>query len=55
MNQKVGFSLKVVDDNNLSRLFPEVPGMTLRYTRCALQPLIALNFLPSLMCCAGLI
>ena len=36
MNQKVGFSLKVIDDNNISRLFPEVPGMTLKYTRCAL-------------------
>lgn len=36
MNQKVNFSLKVIDDNNLSRLFPEIPGMTLAYTRCAL-------------------
>ena len=36
MNQKVGFSLKVIDDNNISRLFPEVPGMTLKYTRCQL-------------------
>jgi hypothetical protein len=36
MNQNVHFSLKVIDDNNLSRLFPEVPGMTLKYTRCAL-------------------
>ena len=36
MNQKAGFTLKVIDDNNLSRLFPEIPGMTLKYTRCAL-------------------
>jgi len=36
MNQSVHFSLKVIDDNNLSRLFQEVPGMTLKYTRCAL-------------------
>jgi hypothetical protein len=36
MNQKVGFSLKIIDDNNISRLFPEVPGMTLKYTRCQL-------------------
>jgi hypothetical protein len=36
MNQSVRFSLKVIDDNNLSRLFPEIPGMTLKYTRCAL-------------------
>jgi hypothetical protein len=36
MNQSMRFSLKVIDDNNLSRLFPEIPGMTLKYTRCAL-------------------
>ena len=36
MNQNVRFSLKVIDDNNLTRLFPEIPGMTLNYTRCAL-------------------
>jgi hypothetical protein len=36
MNQNMRFSLKVIDDNNLSRLFPEIPGMTLKYTRCAL-------------------
>ncbi len=36
MNQKVGFTLKVIDDNNLDRLFPDIPGMSLKYTRCAL-------------------
>ena len=36
MNQSVRFNLKVIDDNNLSRLFPEIPGMTLKYTRCTL-------------------
>lgn len=36
MNQNVRFSLKVIDDNNLNRLFPDIPGMTLKYTRCAL-------------------
>jgi hypothetical protein len=36
MNQSVHFSLKVIDDNTLSRLFPEIPGMTLKYTRCGL-------------------
>ena len=36
MNQDLHFSLKVIDANNLSRAFPEVPGMTLKYTRCAL-------------------
>jgi hypothetical protein len=35
MNQKLGFSLKIIDDNTISRLFPDVPGMTLKYTRCA--------------------
>ena len=36
MNQNVHFSLKIIDDNNLDRLFPDIPGMTLKYTRCAL-------------------
>jgi hypothetical protein len=36
MNQSVRFGLKVIDDNNLSRLFAEIPGMTLKYTRCSL-------------------
>jgi hypothetical protein len=35
MTQDVRFSLKVIDANNLSRAFAEVPGMTLNYTRCA--------------------
>jgi hypothetical protein len=33
MNQNVRFNLKVIDDNNLDRLFPDIPGMTLKYTR----------------------
>jgi hypothetical protein len=36
MNQNVRFNLKVIDDNTLNRLFPDIPGMTLKYTRCAL-------------------
>lgn len=36
MNQTVRFSLKAIDDNTISRLFPEIPGMTLKYTRCKL-------------------
>jgi hypothetical protein len=36
MNQNVRFNLKVIDDNNLNRLFPDIPGMSLKYTRCAL-------------------
>ncbi len=34
MTQNVKFNLKIVDDNNLIRLFPDVPGMSLKYTRC---------------------
>jgi hypothetical protein len=36
MSQSVHFSLKVIDDNTLSRLFPEIPGMTLKYSRCSI-------------------
>jgi hypothetical protein len=36
MTSSVNFSLKVIDDNNLSRLFPEIPGMTLKYSRCSI-------------------
>jgi hypothetical protein len=35
MTQSVRFSLKIIDDNNLARLFPDIPGMTLKYTRCS--------------------
>jgi hypothetical protein len=35
MTQNVHFNLKVIDDNNLNRLFPDIPGMSLKYTRCA--------------------
>jgi len=30
------FSYKVVDDNTIMRLFPEIKDMTLRYFRCSL-------------------
>ena len=36
MNQEVEFNLKVIDDNNLDRLFPDISGMSLRYARCSL-------------------
>jgi len=36
MSQSVQFSLTVIDDNTLSRLFPEIPGMTLKYSRCSI-------------------
>jgi hypothetical protein len=36
MTSSVRFNLKVIDDNNLSRAFPEIPGMTLKYSRCSI-------------------
>jgi hypothetical protein len=35
MTQSLSFSLKVIDDNSLSRLFSDIPGMTVKYARCA--------------------
>lgn len=35
MTSSVRFSLKVIDDDNLSRAFPEIEGMTIKYTRCS--------------------
>jgi hypothetical protein len=36
MNQSVHFSLKIIDDNNVSRSFAEIPGMSLNYSRCSI-------------------
>jgi hypothetical protein len=36
MNQNVHFSLKIIDDSNVSRSFPEIPGMSLKYSRCSI-------------------
>ena len=36
MNQNVHFSLKIIDDNNVSRSFPEIRGMSLKYWRCSI-------------------
>jgi hypothetical protein len=36
MRQNVRFPLKVLDNDNMIRLFPEIEGMTLRYARCKL-------------------
>ena len=36
MNSNLRFNLKVIDENNLSREFSEIPGMTLEYSRCSL-------------------
>jgi hypothetical protein len=34
MTQDLRFSLTIIDDDNISRAFPEIPGMTLKYARC---------------------
>jgi hypothetical protein len=36
MFSSMQFSLKVVDDNNIVRVFPEMPDMSLPYARCSL-------------------
>ena len=36
MTQDVRFTLTIIDDNNISRSFPEIAGMSLNYTRCKL-------------------
>jgi len=36
MTSSVRFSLKVIDDNNFSRLIPDIPGMEMKYSRCSL-------------------
>lgn len=35
MNSNVQFSLKVIDENKITRLFPDMQQMTLTYSRCA--------------------
>ena len=34
MNQSVKFNLKIIDDNTINRFFPEISGMSLKYSRC---------------------
>lgn len=36
MTQDLRFSLKIIDDNNFARSFPEIAGLSLNYTRCKL-------------------
>ena len=36
MTQDLRFSLTIIDDNNISRSFPEIAGMSLNYARCKL-------------------
>jgi hypothetical protein len=36
MTSNVRFNLKVLDDNNLARSFPEIEGMLIKYARCSM-------------------
>jgi hypothetical protein len=38
MLQNVQFSVKVVDDNRITRIFPGIDGMELDYVRCPTRP-----------------
>src|ERR1700747_2121515 len=35
MTQDVSFILKVIDDNNIARVLPEIENMQVKYTRCS--------------------
>jgi len=35
MTQSVTFLLKIIDDNNIARVMPEIENMEIRYTRCS--------------------
>jgi hypothetical protein len=35
MTQDVSFILKVIDDNNIARVLPEIENMQVQYTRCS--------------------
>jgi hypothetical protein len=34
MTQNMKFSLKILDDNTIRRTIEEIPGMSLKYSRC---------------------
>jgi len=34
MTGNLRFSVRVIDDNNFSRVFPNIEGMEIKYTRC---------------------
>jgi hypothetical protein len=36
MTGSLSFSIKVIDDNNFARLFPNIENMEIKYTRCLL-------------------
>ena len=35
MHQNMNFILKVIDDNNITRLLPNIENMEIKYTRCS--------------------
>jgi hypothetical protein len=37
MTQNMKFNVTIIDDNSLSREFEEVPGMSVKYSRCKLE------------------
>jgi hypothetical protein len=37
MTQNMKFNLKIIDDDNISREFAEIPGMSVKYSRCKSQ------------------
>jgi hypothetical protein len=36
MTSNVRFMVKILDDNNMARMFPEIEGMLVKYSRCSL-------------------
>jgi hypothetical protein len=36
MTSNVQFSAKIIDDNTIARIFPEMPEFTLNYSRCSM-------------------
>jgi hypothetical protein len=36
MTGNLSFSIKVIDDNNFARVFPNIENMEIKYTRCSL-------------------
>ena len=36
MHQNMSFILKVIDDNNIARVLPDIENMEIKYTRCSL-------------------
>ncbi len=36
MHQNMSFILKVIDDNNIARVLPNIENMEIKYTRCSL-------------------